>query len=306
MRLGATVLAVDSIPSLPEEMGGMSTVVMFKRLVDTRTLDIGVESFFIRPFVNALSTCCAFEIPFGFFKGVGTVGLLLSLFLKQTCYQLCPGGLALNWLVRAVRIRVCLIELDLRTWLLEAFLNGGSRQCLVNSDATGTALVAASVRLPSVQGCLPCFGAEFDQLFLVLLGVLPLMPIGFLMQVVFFVLIHSGQASSSMCVDGFMVLIEGVLPIYGSFVLELGGTLPCRQCCISLSSPEMWLAARCVWCACVAADVQDRDPVKVRVNQTLVEVLVLCSMAGVSPRLPNCCNLNNDFDCNAGVFGQGN
>ena len=192
MRLGATVLAVDAIPSLPEEMGGMSTVVMFKRLVDTGTLDIGVESFFIRPFVNALSTSGTSEIPFGFVKGVGTVGLLLSLFLKQTCYQLRPGGLAMNWLVWAVHIRVCLIKLDLRARLLDAFLNGGGRQCLVNSDATGTALITASVRLPSVQGCLPCFGAELDQLFLVLLGVPPLMPVGFLMQVVLFILIHSG------------------------------------------------------------------------------------------------------------------
>ena len=67
------MLAVDSISSLPEEMGGVSTVFMFKRLVDTWTLHIGVESFFIRPFVDALSTSCASQIPFGFFKGVGTV-----------------------------------------------------------------------------------------------------------------------------------------------------------------------------------------------------------------------------------------
>ena len=134
----------------------------------------------------------------------------------------------MDWLVWAVQIRVCLIKLDLRTGLLDAFLNGGCRQCLVDSDATGTTLVAASVGLPSVKGGLPCFGAEFDQLFLVLFGMPPLMPVGFLMQVVLFVLFFSGQASSSMCVDGLMVLVEGVLPIGGSFVLELGCTLPCR------------------------------------------------------------------------------
>ena len=306
MRLGATVLAVDAISSLPEEMCCMATVVLIERPVDTGTLDIGGEGFFIRPFVNALSTSGASEISFGFFKGVCTGGLLLCLFLKQAGDQLCPGGLALNWLVWAVHIRVCLIELDLGTRLLDAFLNGGGRQCLVNSDSTGTALIAASVRLPTVLGCLPRVGAELDKLLLVLLGVPPLMPVGLLMQVVFFILIHSGQASCSMGVDSFMVLIKGVLPVGSSFVLELGGTFPCRQCCISLASPEMWLAARCVWCACVAADVQDRDPVKVRVSETLIEVLMLCSVADVGPCLPDCCNLNNDFDCNAGMFGQGN
>ena len=138
-----------------------------------------------------------------------------------------------------------------------------------------------------------------------LFGVPPLMSVGFLMQVVIFVLKDDCKSSSGMFVNGFMVLVKGVLPISCSFVLELGGTLPCREGCISLPSPEMRLVARCVWCACIAADVKDRDPVKVRVSQTLVEVLMLCSMSGVSPRLPDCCNLNDDFDSDAGVFGQG-
>ena len=54
------------------------------------------------------------------------------------------------------------------------------------------------------------------------------MAVGLLVQIVLFVLKDSGQAGSRMCVYSFMVLVEGVLPINGSSVLELGGTLPCR------------------------------------------------------------------------------
>ena len=159
MRLGSTMLAMDFISSLPKEMGGMSTVFLLKRSVDTWALHIGGESLLIGPLVYALATGCASEIPFGFFKGVGTGWLLLDLFLKQTGNHLSPGGFAVYWLVRAVQVGVGLIKLDLRTGLVEAFFNGGGRECLVDSGATGTTLVAASVGLPAVIRCLPCFGA---------------------------------------------------------------------------------------------------------------------------------------------------
>ena len=150
---------MDFISSLPKEMGGVSTVFMLKRFVDTWALHIGGESILICPLVYALATVCAAEIPFGFFKGVGTGWLLLSLFLKQTGNHLSPGGFAVDWLVWAVQVWVGLIKLDLWTWLLEAFLNGGCRECLVDSGATGTTLIAASVGLPAVKWCLPCLGA---------------------------------------------------------------------------------------------------------------------------------------------------
>ena len=67
----------------------------------------------------------------------------------------------------------------------------------------------------------------------------------------------------------------------------------------------MRLVAKCVWGACIATDIEDRDPLKVCFSQTMVEVLMLCSMSWVSPRLPDCCNLNDDFDSDAGVVGQG-
>ena len=68
VRLRATMHAVDAISSLPKEMGGVSTVFMFKSLVDTWSFHIGCESFLIRAFVYALTTVCAAEVPFGFFK----------------------------------------------------------------------------------------------------------------------------------------------------------------------------------------------------------------------------------------------
>ena len=108
-----------------------------------------------------------------------------------------------------------------------------------------------------------------------------------------------------MSVDGLMVLVKRGLPFSGLFILELGSSLPGRQGCTTLPPPEVWFIARCVWCACIAADIEHRDPVKVFVSQALVQVLVLCSMSRFCPRFPDCSNLNYDLDCNASVFGQG-
>ena len=89
--LGSTVLAVDFVSLLPKEMGLMSTVGLVIKLVDARALDIGRESRLIGPLVNALATSSAAQIPFGFFKGVGTAWLLLGLLLKHCLLYTSPS-----------------------------------------------------------------------------------------------------------------------------------------------------------------------------------------------------------------------
>ena len=81
-------------------------------------------------------------------------------------------------------------------------------------------------------------------------------------------------------------------------------TFPGCQGSIPLAPLEMWLTAWGVRCAGVLADVEHCDTLKVFINQSLIQVLVLLSLFGVCPSFPNSNNLDDDFDSRAGVFGE--
>lgn len=117
---------------------------------------------------------------------MGTSWLLLGLLLEQVGYNLCSGELSLDWLVRAALFWILFINLDLWTWLPQAFLDGGRRECLMDPDSTCTALIPTPVWLPPVVR----LRAVLDKLLFVLFGVTPLVSVWFLVQVVLLVRKH--------------------------------------------------------------------------------------------------------------------
>ena len=68
--LGSTVLAVQFVTLLPEQMAGMTRVSLVIETVDAWTLNIGLESIFIGSLVDALATGSAPEIALGLLQGV--------------------------------------------------------------------------------------------------------------------------------------------------------------------------------------------------------------------------------------------
>ena len=143
--LGATVLAVEFVSLLPQQMTVMPFVCLFIEAVDAGALNIGLESIFIGSLVDALATCSASEIALGLLQDVVAAGLLVCLLFKQLGNDLGPRDLLLERFMWAVQLWVRLIQLDLRTGLRKSFFNGGSRECLMDAYPTGTALKAAPV-----------------------------------------------------------------------------------------------------------------------------------------------------------------
>lgn len=93
----------------------------------------------------------------------------------------------------------------------------------------------------------PGFCALSNQVLLVLLGLSAMVPWGFGMGVVVFVVNDLGQSGCSMLVDLTMITIEGGLPVGLVVVLQTGGSLPSCEGCI----PQVHLLARLAsWSVC--------------------------------------------------------
>ena len=104
-------------------------------------------------------------------------------------------------------------------------------------------------------------------------------------------------------VDGFMIPVKGGLPVGVVAVVEAIRSFPCREGCITLPPPELWLIAWCLRCPCVAADVQDCDALAVLLCDVREEVWIRVPVRWLLPCFPNCAELDNHFGRCCGVFG---
>ena len=121
----------------------------------------------------------------------------------------------------------------------------------MNSNPTGTALIATPMWLPQVVWRLPWFAAMLDELLFVLFGLFALAPWRLLAQVVLFVRKHCGEPCCCMSVDGLVILIKDGLPSCGFAIVKVICPLPGGQSSIPLPPLEMWLIARSVRSTCV-------------------------------------------------------
>lgn len=185
--LSTTVLAVQFVTALPQNVAGMSWMWLVVQLVNALALDKGLKCCIVGAFVDTGATMRASEIPFGFFQGMHAFCLLGGLFCQEAGNDLCSYELLWNWPVWAVFLWVVLFECQLGTGLSKPFFYGRGCEGLVDPFAASSALEAASMGLPTMKRCLPGFATMLDQLFLVLLCLSLLMSWGFLVDVVLLV-----------------------------------------------------------------------------------------------------------------------
>ena len=103
-------------------------------------------------------------------------------------------------------------------------------------------------------GLLPGFGAEVDEILFPLLGVLARLSVWFVVQVMLFVLEDLLKPLCSLEVDGFMVLVQGLLPSGLSSVMERICPAPRRlvQHLVAFVGAEVHFQELLVfWCFCV-------------------------------------------------------
>ena len=103
-------------------------------------------------------------------------GLRLLLLMQEVFDDLSSGHFLGHGLVRLLWCRELILNPELGTVFIEAFLNDLHRQCLMNSNATGTALMSTSVWCPAVRWSCPGFAAHCNELLLVLFCLLALVP----------------------------------------------------------------------------------------------------------------------------------
>ena len=264
MQLHSTLLAADPVSFSPELVGVMSTMLVFKGAIQAWTVDVVHEGLLVGAFVNAGAALRAPEIAFGFFEfAFSLLGWLVLLVLEEVADdlqsgQLFTGGWCLwtGWLA----IHVSLL---LEAWFSKPVLKLLCCEGLVHPGSAGVAGISTSVWDPPVMGLLPGPGALLDEVFLLLFGLLGRLSGLFVVQVVLFVIEDLLQPLDGMRVDGFVIPVKGGLPFCVFAVVKGVSSLPCRQCCISLASPELWFISRRLWCPGVAADVEDCDALAV-------------------------------------------
>ena len=121
------------------------------------------------------SACQAAEVAFRFLQVVLALRLVCSLLVQQTGNELSPGDLLLDGFMWAVHHWMFFLKYQLWTLLGQLVFYDVGRQALVDPLSTGTALIAAAMRLPPVKWCLPGLAALLDKLLLVLLRLMCLM-----------------------------------------------------------------------------------------------------------------------------------
>ena len=149
----------------------------------------------------------------------------------------------------------------------------------------------------------PRLGALFDEVFLLLLGVVGWVSSWFVMEVVLLVRKDLFESLDGMGVDGFMIPVKGGLPVGVVAVVEAIRSFPCREGCISLPPLELWLIAWCLRCPGVAADVQDSDALPVLLCDVREKVGIWVPVRWQLPCFPNCAELDNHLGWCCGVFG---
>ena len=172
MQLDATLFAADAIPFPPELVSGVSSMLSFIGAIKARTVDVVREGLFIGAFMDASSALGAPEIAGCFFELVCCLGWrLFILSLEDVADDLQSGELyAGAWCLGAGwwTVGVSLLE---NTGLSESLFKLLGCEGLVHPSPTRVTSVAASVRDPPVMGFFPGLGALFDEVFLLLLGV---------------------------------------------------------------------------------------------------------------------------------------
>ena len=140
--------------------------------------------------------------------------------VQQVGNELSPGDLLLDGFMWAVHHWMFFLKYQLWTLLGQLVFYDVGRQALVDPLSTGTALIAAAMRLPPVKWCLPGLAALLDKLLLVLLRLVCMMSRCLLVQIVLLVSKHCCQSCGSMPIDLLMILVEDGLPFEGLVVLE--------------------------------------------------------------------------------------
>ena len=143
--VGVTILAMQSISSLPQSVAGMSWMRLVVEPVDARY-----------PFVSS-RVCWVFDCWL----------VCLAKRLAVTCALVIFFWIGLCGLWRS---GFAGLKLKLRAHLFQSFFNCGGGEGLVDSFPTSTALVPTSVWLPSVERFFPRLATVLDKLLLVLFG----------------------------------------------------------------------------------------------------------------------------------------
>ena len=227
MELQTTAGAADLLPFLPQFVAWVSSVVSLKGAIQAWPLDVVLEGLFIDPFVDIGATLGTLEVARGFFKVVlfwcrWSGELLLDEVPDdlRSCELFSGLGGILSWRW------ACLLGKLLGACFSQSIFKLLCCEPLVHACSAGGAGETAPLWGPPVVIVLPGLRALLDEVFLPLFCLLAWLPISFGVQVVLFILEDLFKPLCSLEVDGFMVLVQGLLPSGLSPVMERICPLP--------------------------------------------------------------------------------
>ena len=185
MQAEPTVCAGYLGAFLLQGVAGMAAMWKNVLLIQTWTLNKGLEGLFIAAFVHIASTSYTSHVARGFFQ-------LMPLWWRCLCLLLLQ-----NLLDDLLSSHLLGHGLMWAGWLWHGFLNAELWAVLLESSM--------------MRGC-PWSCALCNQLFFVLLCLFALVPVGFLVYIVLFVVVDLGQPGNCMGVDELVVFIKHLLP----------------------------------------------------------------------------------------------